>query len=287
MSLFESESFRADLHTHTIFSDGQDTSEVLLEKAKEAGLRGLSITDHDTIAAYQPAVWEYAKELNILLLPGVEISSKYLSEDVHILGYGFELGYEPFARFLEEIRRRRKERNRQILVKLERLGISISEQELLEIAPNVAGRPHIATLLIKKGVVADIQEAFQQYLKEGASCYVMGERFDGKEVISQIQAAKGKAILAHPHFIRRKRMLHSLLQLPFDGLECYYASFPLQVGEKWGEIAQKKKWLVTGGSDYHGGHKHIQNGLGCSWVGWNLFQQLQNPLLSTKNSFKD
>jgi len=138
---------------------------------------------------------------------------------------------------------------------------------------NVVGRPHIAFFLEKKGVVSSFQEAFEKYLREGASCYVLGDKFTSEEVIGYIHAAGGKAVLAHPHFLKKMKLKSALLSLPFDGIECYYAYFPLHVEKTWLALAEKKKWITTGGSDYHGSVKP-QNLLGGSWVGWESFQKL-------------
>ena len=103
--------FRADLHCHSICSDGSDTPLDLLTKAKQANLSGLSITDHDTIKAYTPEFFAYAKALEISILPGVEFSSEMYETSIHILGYGFDLESPSLLAFIEEMQRRRKDRN--------------------------------------------------------------------------------------------------------------------------------------------------------------------------------
>ncbi len=267
------EVFRADLHVHTHFSDGTDSPSEILEKAKKKGLSGLSFTDHDTTEVYEPSLFSLAKSKEISLLPGVEVSSKWEEEEVHILGYGFDTEKKDFQDFLRRIREKRKERNQKILQNLQRQGIQISEEELYAFPRGVIGRPHIALLLQQKGVVSSFQEAFDLYLKKGASCFVMGEKVPALQAIEQIQKAHGKAILAHPHFLRDAKMIRELLKLPFDGIECYYAYFSREKERKWLEIAEEKGWISTGGSDYHGSIKPM-NVLASSWVGWETFQRL-------------
>src|ERR1700722_14204125 len=114
-------SFRADLHTHTYFSDGSDAPSILLQRAKELGLSGISITDHDTIEAYAIALSE-AKRLGIPLLPGVEFSAHHKKEPVHILGYAFSLKSEALLTFCGKHQERRRERNQKILERLKKLG---------------------------------------------------------------------------------------------------------------------------------------------------------------------
>ncbi len=267
--------FRADLHCHSFFSDGSDSPMDLLKKAKQARLSGLSVTDHDTIKAYTPEFFACAKALDICVLTGVEFSSELFETTVHILGYGFDLNSPSLIGFIEEMQRRRKERNRAILDKLKKYQILLDEEELLLStgSETSVGRPHIANLMLKKGYVNSFQEAFDRYLKESASCYVPGFKFAPSDAIQIIHEAKGKAVLAHPHFMKNASHIGFLLSLPFDGIECYYGNFSNHQEMRWVKIAKQKGWIATGGSDYHGVFKpHIQ--LGCSWVGLSTFQQL-------------
>jgi len=264
--------FRADLHCHTTCSDGSDPPADLLRKAKAVSLQGLSITDHDTVAAYTPELFSLAEELSLRLLPGVEVSSELDEAPVHILGYGYDLGSSSFASFLSEIRKRRAERNRAILNKLAEKKLLIEEEELYQLNASTAGRPHIASLLVKKGYVGSIQEAFDRYLKDGAPCYATGFKCTPDEAIGAIQKAGGKAVLAHPHFYKKGRFLKQVLAYPFDGIECYYASLPKERELPWLAVAKERGWIATGGSDYHGFFKNIP--LGASWVGERVFHAL-------------
>lgn len=268
--------FRADLHCHSTCSDGSDSPLELLKKAKEIGLKGLSITDHDTLEAYTPELFSLAEQLGIFLLPGVEISSEMEGKAIHVLGYGFNLDSPSLHLFLEEMQRRRRERNRAILEKLAKKKMVLTEEELLAFAQRAKkaiGRPHIAELMVKKGYVATPQEAFDRYLKEGGPCFASGFRFTPREVIDEIHEARGKAVLAHPHFFPKGPFLRRLLDFPFDGLECYYAQLPKELERPWIQIAKEKGWIATGGSDYHGALKpHLP--LGCSWVDESTFLAL-------------
>lgn len=269
--------FRADLHCHSNFSDGTDTPMQLLHKAIEVGLQGLSITDHDTIDAYTPELFEEAKKINLALLPGVEISSELDCLSVHVLGYGYDLSDRSLRDFLVEMQGKRGERNRAILIKLASYNMPITEEELQNFAKlRTIGRPHIAQLMVLKGYVGSIQEAFEKYLKEGALCYTSGIRFHPKDVIEEIHKAKGKAVLAHPHFIKKRNLVKKLLDLPFDGIECHYAKLDKSYEVPWVKVAKDKGWIATGGSDYHGDLKP-QIPLGCSWVSKAVFDNLRNP----------
>jgi predicted metal-dependent phosphoesterase TrpH len=270
--------FKADIHCHTNCSDGTDSPEELVRLAGKMGLNGLSITDHDTIDAYTPELFSLAETLGIKLLTGIELSTEIESESIHVLGYGFQLETSSLKEFLSVLQERRTSRNRAILEKLASKKIHISEKELFEYAARsrekrTIGRPHIAALMIEKGYVRTLQDAFQVYLKQGACCYAPGIKFTPSDAIEQIHLAKGKAVLAHPHFLPKGALLRKLLALPFDGIECYYARLPKQQEVPWLEIAKQKGWIPTGGSDYHGTVKpHIT--LGCSWVNEAIFTKL-------------
>ena len=274
--MFPTIEFKADLHCHSCFSDGTDTPEQLIDLAIKGGLSGLSITDHDTVAVYESA-FDLARKANISLLNGVEFSAAYRSEPVHILAYGFHLKSSAIAELCEKHKKRRLLRNQNIVRKLNALGIKISLDEL-EVQGSF-GRPHIAQLLLEKGVVITIQEAFEKYLAEGKLAYDPGEPISVEQTIDTIHAAKGKAILAHPHLLKRSTTIRALLTMPFDGLEGYYARLPLDQEEKWLDIGRKKNWIITGGSDYHG-HIKPRSALGSSWVGKETFDLLYNHFLS-------
>lgn len=274
--------FRADLHCHTLFSDGSDSPRELFAHAKEIGLSGLAITDHDTIHGLVEGMPEAAK-LSLPLLSGVEFSSSHREEPVHILAYAFPLNNPEILKFCEMHRKRREERNRKILHNLKSLGIIIEEQALeksnLPLKGRTIGRPHIALLMIQQGVVGSIKEAFQKYLGEGKVAYDPGESVSVEETIDCIKKGKGFAILAHPHLIHSNKLVKDLLAMPFDGLEGYYANMFKEQEEKWLKIAEEKGWIITGGSDYHGKTKP-QNHLGSSWVKEEVFKKLYSHFLS-------
>lgn len=263
--------FRADLHVHSDCSDGTDSPQKLLERAANAGLRGLSITDHDTIRAYTPELWPQARALNIELLRGVEISSEWQGLTVHVLAYRFD---DAIQEFLDEVLRRRNDRNCRILEKLEKKGISISEEELFSGDPaRILGRFHIASAMVKKKAVGTVQEAYEKYLKDDASCYASGGKFTPLEAIDAVHAHHGLAILAHPHFLKKGRFLKNILDLPFDGIECYYSRLPKEQEIPWVRLAKERRWMITGGSDFHGSNRpNIP--IGASWIDEDLFRKL-------------
>lgn len=273
--------FKADLHCHTTCSDGSLTPRALIDLAKSIGLSALSITDHDTIDAY-PIALPYAKEMGLLLGTGIEFSCLLDKASVHILGYDFDLGLEAIPDHCAKHRLRRHARNKIILGKLRRLRMAIPENELeeLEASGITVGRPHIAQLMVKYGYVASAAVAFQLYLGDKKPAYDPGEGFTVEETIEVIHAAKGKAFLAHPHFYEKQAFIRKLLEMPFDGIECYYGRCLPEQEKPWLEIAAKKGWLVSGGSDFHGEAKPNVE-LGSSWVIEELFRKIFTRLISS------
>lgn len=264
--------FRADLHCHSYFSDGSDSPQTLIEKAKKIGLCGLSITDHDTVEAYLNL-----GSIDFPLITGVEFSSFFDGEPVHILGYAIDPWNKGVQELCEWHKTRRENRNRSMIFALNELGFSLSYDELLsgsEKKNQTIGRPHIAQLLIKHGVVDTIQQAFERYLGEDKPGYVAGAVCTPDETISVIHGAGGAAVLAHPHLIKSKRKLRKILQAPFDGMEGYYARFSKEKERPLLLMAKERNLLITGGSDYHGETKPF-NQLGSSWVDEATFMRLK------------
>jgi predicted metal-dependent phosphoesterase TrpH len=262
-----------DLHCHSTSSDGSLTPQELILHAKRLGLAGLAITDHDTQKAYEEAI-PAAKEAGLFLGAGIELSCDFRDVPIHILGYDFDLWHPLLSDLIARHQKRREGRNRRILLKLQEHKMPIAEEELLQRGlSSTLGRPHIAELLVKKGYVATVREAFQKYLGEGKLCYVRGETFSIEEAIGILHAAHGKVFLAHPHLLPKETPWDPLLDLPFDGIECFYAKFTRAQSQRWIDIAYRKKWLMSGGSDFHGALAP-KNPLGCNGVDLATFNQI-------------
>jgi len=266
-------SFKADLHIHSTFSDGTCTPEEILDLAMKTGLQAVSITDHDSVAAY-PKVIESAKEKGIIMITGVEFSAAYDEEPVHILGYGFDPENSVILSYCSQHTKRRRNRNREILELLAHHRLQIKEEDLFRIAKSeTIGRPHIALAMMEKGYVESINEAFKKYIGDGKCCYVPGVRFSVEETIDVIHHADGFAFIAHPHLIKKKKVIKKLLEMNFDGLEGRYARFTPKENEKWINLAREHSLMVSGGSDFHGDVKpHLS--LGCSYTDEETFNIL-------------
>ena len=268
--------FRADLHCHTNCSDGTATPSEVIQLACRIGLKGLSITDHDTIEAYEEAVPAAAAH-HLSLITGLELSAVHKQTSIHILAYSFAPDSPPIKNFCVAQRERRENRNRQILELLKAHGMPLAPEDFMDVTTSLHrsfGRPHIALEMVRKGYVSSLQQAFQDYIGEGKPCYAPGSRYCVEETLEIIHQGGGLAVIAHPHLIQNAAVLKDLLGMNFDGIEGYYARFPRTEQERWVKIGVRKGWLVTGGSDYHGAIKP-QISLGSSWIGEEIFNTLQ------------
>lgn len=268
--------FRADLHCHSTCSDGTFTPRELLLHAKELGLSGISITDHDTVSAY-PAAFEIGNQMGVKVIAGVEFSTIVDTASVHLLGYSFALNNEGIQSLCKRHLERRKDRNLKILSKLKSLQMPLCEKDLYPFSSleGSVGRVHIAQAMIAKGYVRSLQEAFNKFIGEGQPCFDAGTGVAAEETIHCIKQAGGKAIIAHPHLISDPLILEKLLGMNFDGIEVYYGRFFAAQVQLWAGIAKKKDWIMTGGSDFHGKNK-VQSQLGCSWVSSDVFDSLHS-----------
>lgn len=277
--------FRADLHCHTTCSDGSLSPTELVKLAKEVGLSGLAITDHDSISAYSSAI-PVAREMGLELISGIEFSAHYKDVSVHILGYSFAENDVNIFDLCQRHCVRRESRNRAILDKLKvnNMPISMEEVQACVFHPDsTIGRPHIALAMVKKGYVSSVLDAFKKYLGEERSCYVRGLNISVEETVEIIHRAKGLAVIAHPHLIKHPHLVEQMLKMNFDGLEGYYANFFPAQNDRWIKLAQKKGWIITGGSDFHGDIKPNIS-LGASWVSEDVFRILQKHYANNKNS---
>ncbi|NPA95307.1 MAG: PHP domain-containing protein [Thermodesulfobacteria bacterium] len=258
-----------DLHTHTTASDGSDTPRALIEKAAEAGLSAVAVTDHDTTSGLEEAR-QAAKATDVEFIPGVELSVNFHKGNMHMLGYFMDENDPGFKAVLDRVQRARAERNPKILALLESIGKPISMEELEELAQGgQIGRPHIARAMVEKGYVKSVSQAFDKYLKRGAKAYAPKSILSPKEAIEVIRGARGVPVLAHPFSLlttsqeELEAIVSELKDSGLMGLECYYSEHDDAFTSMCLGLAKKYELVVTGGSDYHGKAKpHIKLGRG-------------------------
>lgn len=254
------------------------TPHELVSLAREKNLLGLSITDHDTVAAYEEFI-PFANKVDLKWISGVEFSADLNGVSVHTLAYSFSLNHKSITNLCNRHSERRAKRNKTIFDLLAKKGMPIAEQEFIESIrlssgqlPKSIGRPHIGLAMIKKGYVKTLREAFQLYIGNGKSCYRSVDPISVEETLDAIHTAGGFAVIAHPHLIRHSKTEKALLTMNFDGIEVFYGTLHYHREEPWLKAAKKRDWLITGGSDFHGTNKP-QN-LGCSYIGKDHFTPL-------------
>lgn len=265
-----------DLHTHTTASDGSLAPDALVRLARQIDLAAVAITDHDTVAGCAPALAAGA-DLGIEVVPGVEVSVvPELPGQLHLLGLLLDPGDPGLLAWLQGLREARNRRNPKIIERLQALGISITLAEveararedaahaasggsgLAEGESLVVGRPHIAEVLLDKGVVRSGQEAFTRYLTKGAPAYVDRERATPAEAIDVIHRAGGLAVIAHPQYCQARNreelaaFLRRLKDLGLDGMEIHYPTLTDEEAATLAWLARTIGLLASGGSDFHG-----------------------------------
>ncbi len=272
-----------DLHTHSTASDGSFNPEELVLLAKKTGLKAIALTDHDTVEGLDKFL-ETGKKINLETIPGVELSAYFEKGTLHILGYFLDYHNKTFLSRLKSFQEARAERNPKIIKKLQDLGIAITYEEVkLVSGSGQIGRPHIARVLVEKGIVKDFDTAFEQFLKKGAPAYVEKERIEPKECIEMIIAANGIPVLAHPFTLHLdnealEAFIKKLKNWGLGGIEVYYTEHTPEQTAYYIQLAQKFELCITGGSDFHGKNKEgiiLGKGYGNLEVPYYLLERLK------------
>ena len=258
-----------DLHVHSTASDGTDSPASLVEQAAKLGLAAIAVTDHDSVGGVAEAV-EAGRALGVEVVPGIEVSSDYLDNNVHILGYFIDPASPELRPVLDWVATERNERNEKIVANLAAAGYDISMDELRQTYPGaVLGRPHFCEFLMKKGHIASVKEGFDTLLGTGKPFYLPKRRISIEKAVEVIRAAGGVPVLAHPVMYGYDReglgrLFDTVAALGIRHMEAYYSENTPE-DETWLLAeAERRGFGVTGGSDYHGSRKlHIRLGSGC------------------------
>ena len=241
-----------DLHLHSYYSDGTMSPEELVSYAATLGLAGVSITDHDTIDGQEEAL-DAGRRCNVEVLTGAEFSIEEDAQSIHILGYLFDHRERRLAESVRALAEARVRRARLIVQKLAENGAPISFDDVLrEAGKGSVGRPHIAKVLYRHGLVSNVNEAFVRYIGSGMPCYVPNEVLERSEVINLIDGAGGVAVWAHPGWrIRQEDLLERLIASGVRGLEAWHPNHTERVSAEIAAIARARGLVCTGGSDFH------------------------------------
>ncbi|MFG6495217.1 PHP domain-containing protein [Fictibacillus sp. UD] len=245
---------QSDLHTHTTASDGTFSPAENIKRALEKGLGAIAITDHDTVSGIEEAMLEASKHPNFECIPGIEISTLYKGQDIHVLGYYIDYKDEEFLSVLTNLTSVRDKRNEMILQKLNKLGINInnSELEAKRHGDGNVGRGHIAEILMEKGIVQSLPEAFDKYLGKGKAAYATPERISPIEAIQIIKKAKGVPVLAHPGIYGADELIPLLSENGLIGIECCHPDHSSHQVIHYKKLAEEYSLIKTAGSDFHG-----------------------------------
>jgi len=286
------EPLRIDLHIHSTASDGSRTPSEIISLAKKLNLGAIAITDHDTIEGSVEAL-ENDMPASLNFLTGVEISSNPpipipSSGSLHILGYGIQTGNPELNQTLSVLRNARKNRNPEILKRLENLGINISIDEIQKkVTTGQIGRPHIAQAMLAKGVVKTMNEAFERYLGKNRPAYINKYRIECEKAIELIRNAGGIPVLAHPGLIQTgdpeeiKHLVSILKEMGLMGIEVFYTDHKQNQTVEFQKLALHHNLLVTGGTDFHGEMlPDIQMGIGRGdmFIPYEIYEKLMARL---------
>lgn len=248
----------ADLHLHTVYSDGEYTPQSIVQKALSENFRAIAITDHDTVDGIASVIQEAGESIEII--PGIELSAGVFSqkddntsEEIHIVGLFIDYNEPNFLRILKGLSAGRKDRMNDMLTKLDEMGMPITMKEIEKFkTKDVVGRLHLAQAMVEKGYVKNTNEAFNKFIGDDKPAYANRNRLSSKRAISLIKQIGGIPIIAHPHLLKNDSVIPQLVEEGIKGIEVYYLDPQANPSSKYLEIAKKHNLLISGGSDCHG-----------------------------------
>ncbi len=245
-----SKSGKVDFHLHSNISDGIFSPEEIIKITAEAGLLAAGLTDHDTVNGLNEAALAAAK-YSIELIPGVEISVIEDDHEVHILGY-YPQQQDQLNEALTMLQKERFVRMEAVVEKLNRLGLKISPDEVINEAGEAApGRLHIARLLRNKKYIRTLNQAFTTYLNKNRPAYVPRQTFSLNQVMNLLADVGALPVIAHPG-ARSKNIIEKLISMGLKGVEVFHPDHSHALVKYYLELAQSKGLIITGGSDFHG-----------------------------------
>jgi len=245
-----------DMHTHSSCSDGILTPSELVAQAYENGISVLALTDHDTVSGCREA-GEACSRYGIRFIPGAEITGRE-NDKLHILGYGIDPEDPGLNNAFIKLADGRTDCAAKICGILKEMGVDISFEEVMECVPGPSvGKPHIAEVMIRKGYVSSVAEAFEKYFRRPEIKAVKKYKLPAAEVIGLIHRSGGIAVLAHPYQLKLDdeqlyEFVRDLKDLGLDGIECYYSRYTPEMTAYYLKMADEFGLLASIGSDFHG-----------------------------------
>lgn len=268
-----------DLHAHTTASDGTLSPRELVSAAARRGVRVLAVTDHDSTDGLRDAFDEAAKHPPLTIVPGLEINCDApgaAGAEVHVLGYYVDHEAGWFQDFLREQRVERAARVHRIAARLAELGMPIDAAEVFAIVKEgSAGRPHVAQVMVQRGYVRSVREAFDRYLHANGPANVPRKRLTPAEAVRIIRRAHGVPVFAHPGLADRDALIPELVEAGLMGIEAIYAEHSAAQTAHYKDLCRAHGLVATGGSDYHGERSGRTNPLGHPPVPMSVWEELK------------
>jgi len=245
----------ADLHLHTNFSDGTYTPEELVMHGQRHGLAALALTDHDTVEGCERMAAACAT-VKIEFISGTELTAEHGGHELHLLGYCVDIKNQTFLAEVAKFQIVRQNRIREMVARLNELDVPLQADTVFAIANcRSPGRPHVARALVQGGFCANLDEAFERFLKVHRPAWVPKFKMSATDAIALIHQAGGVAVMAHPGLNRTDDIIPEMVAAGLDGIECFHSKHSTATSEHYLEIADQYGLLVTGGSDCHGMNK--------------------------------
>jgi predicted metal-dependent phosphoesterase TrpH len=271
---------RADLHTHTIHSDGALSPYDLIQRAHSVGLDVLSITDHDNVGALDEAI-EWGESLGMEVITGLELSVSVGEKDVHVLAYFIDHRNPDLLDYLTFFRRERLKRAERIVHKLNKLNVPLELEAVLEQAGvGSVGRPHIANALLDGEFISTYHEAFERYIGTGGPAFEKKYQLNPVDAFKLVTNAGGLSFLAHPGKHMNEVDLSQLIKSGLDGIEVVHPAHDEKLREYFRGLVNQYFLLESGGSDFHGGKKNDDHTLGLFTVPMHVVETMRSRLFS-------
>ena len=242
-----------DLHTHSTASDGKFSPKEVVKKAYDRGVKYLALTDHDTLSGIDEAK-EEAEKLGLNFIPGIELSTTYKGETIHILGYfrGDDYKNPELNNYLEDIKKKRIERAHEIVRRLKKFNdIEIDVNEVLKNGKDTIARPHIAKAIIDAGYNYSKEYIFDNFIGDHCPAYIPANKLDSEDGIKLLRKYNAVVVLAHPVLLKKLDIM-DVLHLDFDGIEGIYSLNTPEATENFLKIVDKKGLITSCGYDSHG-----------------------------------
>jgi hypothetical protein len=242
----------ADLHLHSLFSDGTFTPEELAGRGREAGLAAMSLTDHDTVEGCARMA-QACQALGIDFIVGTELTAEFEHKEIHLLGYFLDPQNAPLLSEMKKFQAVRKSRIHEMVARLNEINIPLRAEAVFALANcRSPGRPHVARALVQEGHCQSLDEAFERFLKKGRSAWVPKCKISALDAVTLIHQAGGLAVMAHPGLNHCDDILPTLAGQGLDGIECFHTKHSAKMSRHYLNLAARLNLLVTGGSDCHG-----------------------------------